>query len=397
MSNRRLLEKAQKLQIQKENPSLWTGLRKPGQPSKIFNRAEAEAEYQSNVQAEQELTRRRTAELEGGTPAGQPPSAPAGQPPSAPTGQPQPSGAPTGQPSGAVGSNVGFSKLPEMRETFAEADARTRREKTLSGAFGEQAQKRAENLEGRKGLFAEMKASSQKSGGDIPMEDMTRFGEQAKKLGIADENFEKTVFRVKSGKFAAPTASAPSAPLTGRALAESNIKTMGVQGAAADYFRRRDTEMQAKQQKVIDKAMSTPFTYRSGEQRSAPASTTPSFSSMFSREVDNDAAPMPVTPTASLKPLVQTDGDIERAAPPPNKNESPYAPKYTKDGKKLLTDAQFVDLGAPFVESSSAFKKSFAEEEAKGFKTPLRSATIATVRGAGAGLKTMIGELRGKR
>lgn len=193
-------------------------------------------------------------------------------------------------------------------------------------------------------------------------------------------------------------AAKPAAPLTGSALAKSNIAKMGQAGATADYFKRKDTEMLAKQSKQIDMATATPPTYRSGEARSASASVTPSFSSMFSREVDNDAAPMPVTPTASFQPLVQTDdGDIERAAPPPNRNESPYAPKYTKDGKKLLTDAQFVDLGAPFVEYSSAFKKSFAEEEAKGFKTPLRSATIATVRGSGAGLKTMIGELRGKR
>lgn len=250
--NRYLRQKADKLRIQKENPSLWTGIRKPGQPSKIFNREEAEAEYQSNIQAARILTERRAAELEGGAPAGQG---------AAPTGQ----GAPT--------SRLDASPTPRLdaqrpsptsaaapkRETFAEADARTRREKTLSGAFGEQAQKRAENLEGREGLFAEMKASSQKAGGDIPMEDMTRFGEQAKKLGIADENFEKTAFRVEGGKFAAPTAPAPSAPLTGSALAKGNIARMGQAGATADYFKRAEAEKAALEKRSPLNTVSSRF------------------------------------------------------------------------------------------------------------------------------------------
>lgn len=322
MSNRRLLEKAQKLQIQKENPSLWTGLRKPGQPSKIFNRAEAEAEYQSNVQAEQELTRRRTAELEGGAPTGQPSGAPTGQPqPSgAPTGQPQPSGAPTGQPSGAVGSNVGFSgvagskvgfsKLPEMRETFAEADARTRREKTLSGAFGEQAQKRAENLEGRKGLFAEMKASSQKSGGDIPMEDMTRFGEQAKKLGIADENFERTAFRVEGGKFPAPTAAAAPAPLTGSARAQKNIAEKGIQGAAADYFKRAEAEKVALEKRSPLNTVSSRFAEKATSPVPASRKT---FAQTFGSEMDR-GEPSPALKAARENTIAaRTKADTMRA------------------------------------------------------------------------------------
>jgi len=192
------------------------------------------------------------------------------------------------------------------------------------------------------------------------MDDMTRFGEQAKKLGIADENFEKTAFRVEGGKFAAPTAPALSAPLTGRALAEKNIATMGQAGATADYFKRKDTEMLAKQSKQIDMATATPPTYRSGEARSASANATPSFSSMFSREVDNDAAPKPATPTASFQPTVRSEGgeDFGTFKPKPRGMEyNEAAVGKVRGATTKVDEAINTELG----KVASKYKGAFAE------------------------------------
>jgi len=313
MSNRRLREKADKLKIQQENPSLWTGLRKPGQPSKIFNRAEAEAEYQSNIEAARILAQKKAAELEGGAPATTGQAEPTGQPASRLDASPTPRlDAQNQSPTGA----------PPRRETFAEADARTRREAELAGKFGEKVQKRAENLEGREGLFAEMKTAAQKAGGDIPMDDMTRFGEQAKKLGIADENFERTAFRVEGGKFAAPTAPAPSTPLTGGALARSNIAKMGQAGAVADYFKRAEAEKAAAQQK-----RNSAFADQSLAAANKMAPEAPmSFASTFGSEIDrNEPSPAAttnakptvptLTPPVSVKPTVSTSTPVVSVKP----------------------------------------------------------------------------------
>jgi len=308
--SRRLQEKAEKLKIQQDNPSLWTGLRKPGQPSKIFNRAEAEAEYQSDIEAARILAQKKAAELEGGAPAPTGQAAPTGQTASRLDASPtprldaQPASRLDASPTPRLDAqNQSPTGAPPRRETFAEADARTRREKTLSGAFGKPAQLRAQNLEGRKGLFAEMKATAEATGGS-----QSDYRERAKALGIDDAGYARGIARAEGTAVPTPAAPAPAAPLTGGALARSNIAKMGQAGAVADYFKRRDSEMLAKQSKQIDRATATPPTYRSGEARSATASVTPSFSSMFSREVDNDAAPMPSTPVASFQPTVRSEG-----------------------------------------------------------------------------------------
>ena len=139
--------------------------------------------------------------------------------------------------------------------------------------------------------------------------DSAQARERASSLGVDDKSFNTAVARIEGVDMTpTPTVAGPAAPLTGRALAEKNIATMGQAGATADYFKRKDTEMLAKQSKQIDMATATPPTYRSGEARSASASVTPSFSSMFSREVDNDMAPMPSIPTASTRPSARSEG-----------------------------------------------------------------------------------------
>lgn len=292
MSNRRLLERAQRLEIEQKFPEL----KRRGIRTEAQRREEVETN-KLDIEAARELARKRAIELEGAT---------TGQAAPATTGQAAPAPGFTGVAgktagfsnatdagfSGVSGSRVGFNRdsptatptgTPPRRETFAEEDARTRREKTLSGAFGE----RAQNLEQRRGLFAEMKA------GGI---DSATARERAKTLGVDDKGFNTAVARIE-GVDMTPSATptpAPAAPLTGRALAESNIATMGQAGAVADYFKRAGAKETAKQSKQID----APVNYRSGESRSASASATPSFSSMFRREVDGGAAPVPATPAA---------------------------------------------------------------------------------------------------
>jgi hypothetical protein len=257
-----------------EQPKPWRGLRKPGQESKIIDRSKLERENAVIQRAQQEMIAQEAAARGITAPAPQQES----------------------MFSGVAGSRAGFNResptatptgTPPRRETFAEEDARTRREKTLSGAFGE----RAQNLEQRRGLFAEMKA------GGI---DSATARERAKTLGVDDKGFNTAVARMEGVDMtpAATPTPTPAAPLAGRALAESNIATMGQAGAVADYFKRAGAKETAKQSKQIDAAMAAPVNYRSGEARSASASATPSFSSMFRREVDGGAAPVPATPAA---------------------------------------------------------------------------------------------------
>jgi hypothetical protein len=286
-----------------EQPKPWRGLRKPGQESKIIDRSKMERELAVTQRAQQEMIAQEAA-ARGIT---------------APAPQQEPMF------SGVSGSRAGFNResptatptgAPPRRETFAEEDARTRREKTMSGAFGERAQAREqaraakdENLAGRKGLFAEMKAfaSNPDAFADKDLS-KTDFQSRAEKLGIDNLSFQRGVIRSQGKEFIEPDATpAPAAPLTGRALAESNIATMGQAGAVADYFKRAGAKETAKQSKQIDAAMAAPVNYRSGEARSASASATPSFSSMFRREVDGGAAPMPATSAASFQPTVQSE------------------------------------------------------------------------------------------
>lgn len=162
----------------------------------------------------------------------------------------------------------------QKRETFAEADVRTRREKTLSGAFGERAQKKEENLQGRKALYRDMQtvgganiSGSMRAQANQLGVPQSRFDQVAGTLPAAPAMIAKPGAPTLAGKYgfakgsataAAPT---PAAPLTGSALAQKNIAEKGIQGAAADYFQRRDNEMLTKQQKQIDTAMGKPVEY----------------------------------------------------------------------------------------------------------------------------------------
>jgi hypothetical protein len=184
------------------------------------------------------------------------------------------------------GSQVGFNResptatptgAPPRRETFAEEDARTRREKTLSGAFGEKAQARAQNLEGRKGLFAEMKAGGL---------DSATARKRAEALGVDDKGFNTAVARIEGVDMTpAPTVAGPAAPLTGRALAESNIRTMGQAGAAADYFKRAEAEKAALAQRSPLNTVGSRFADTANRPVPAPSR---SFAETFGTEVDRD-------------------------------------------------------------------------------------------------------------
>jgi len=230
MSNRRLLERAQRLEIEQKFPELGRGLRKPGQPSKIINREALQASYDREQEAAAAIARERNATQTGQTVV--------------------PITAGQTELSGVAGRSVGFnstaSPSPPRRETFAEEDIRTRREKTLSGVFGEQAQAKAENLEGRKGLFAEMRTAATEGG------NTSGFRDRAKTLGIDDEGYKRGIARAEGTAVPSPAAPAPTTPLTGRALAEKNISTMGVQGAVADYA-ERNPSFAAKFAAEVDK------------------------------------------------------------------------------------------------------------------------------------------------
>jgi hypothetical protein len=196
----------------------------------------------------------------------------------------------------------------QKRETFAEADVRTRREKTLSGAFGERAQKKEENLQGRKALYRDMQ-----SAGGANISDSMRA--QANQLGVPQSRFDQVAGTLPAapamiakpgaptlaGKYAFAKGSAPAAtqaPVQGRALAEKNIAEKGIQGAAADYFQRRDNEMLAKQQKQTDTAFSKPVEYAGAAAAAKSGASTPAASKPAKAAYRNPmTAPAATAPT----------------------------------------------------------------------------------------------------
>jgi hypothetical protein len=125
------------------------------------------------------------------------------------------------------------------------------------------------------------------------------YRDRAKSLGIDDVSFARGLARSQGKEFAEPTAApAPAAPLQGRALAESNIATMGVQGAAADYFKRAGAERDAADRKMITSAPEP--TYRTGQtpttSAAPPAAPTLNFARSFAQELNRSE--MPDTPSA---------------------------------------------------------------------------------------------------
>jgi hypothetical protein len=363
-SLRYLREKAAKEQIYRENPDFARGIRTEAQ-----RREQAETK-KLDIEAARELARKRAIELDGEAPEGQ--VAPGARvtftaPAPAPTGQTAPanssftgvagrnvgfsSNANAGF-SGVSGSRVGFNResptatptgAPPRRETFAEEDARTRREKTLSGAFGEKAQARAQNLEGRKSLFAEMKAGGL---------DSATARKRAEALGVDDKGFNTAVARIEGVDMTNSTQSGRTVtgaeldgvddlfakPQGGRALAEKNIATMGVQGAAADYFKRAEAEKTALAQRSPLNTVSSRFADTANRPAPAPAR---SFAETFGTEVDRDE-PSPAMQQARANTVAArrkadtmraglTGGErpsplISRASPQPAAVETPAAP-----------------------------------------------------------------------
>jgi hypothetical protein len=300
MSNRRLREKAEKAQILRENPEIARGISSADVQSRIPNADERKAESMLTLARDAKLARERNATQTGqaAAPTGQA-AAPTGQA-AAPTGQ---AAAPTGQAaaptggsvfsgvagrnagfsgtptSGVANSNVGFgggggSRLtPSSGGSFAETDARKRQEATASGAFGS----RAQNLAGRQGLFAEMKVDSAQA------------RERASALGVSDKGFNTAVARMEGVDMTSEPKPA-AAPLTGRALAERNIATMGADGAAADYFKRAGAEKAALAQKQKS-AFANKDIVREKKPSTAPNGLRMSFAGMFGEATDKGEPP----------------------------------------------------------------------------------------------------------
>lgn len=147
---------------------------------------------------------------------------------------------------GLDAKNQGPIRYATKDGRMAEQRAATQRS-TLNGAFGQGAQKKAQNLEGRKALYRQMQTV-----GGANISDSMR--SQANQLGVPQSRFQAVAGALPAApemiarpgapamepKMGSITGSAtqPQAPLQGRALAEKNIAEKGIQGAAADYFQR---------------------------------------------------------------------------------------------------------------------------------------------------------------
>lgn len=222
----------------------------PGEPSKIVNPKQIEATRQKEEDAQKSLLREQNRVL-GGT-------------------EPSSTGSVFGGVSGRqIGLKPGPASIPAnpSGETFAQTEARDRREKNLSGAFGT----RAQNLEQRKGLFAEMKAGT-------VTQDAAR--ERATSLGVTPDNFDSASARAVGVDTGPPASAAAPAPLTGRALAEKNLATMGTLGAIADYRKRdaaekqkRDAAEKAAMQNRKDNAFKNNFVETANRPAEAPNKT----------------------------------------------------------------------------------------------------------------------------
>ena len=369
---RRLAAEAEVAKLERANPSRKGGITSADVESRIPSADSRMREQKLTLERDAAIARERNAMRQGGG----------------------------GAPQGGGGAPQG--------ESFAETDARKRRESATSGAFGS----KAKNIAQRQGLFAEMKEAVESEDGEYG-----NFRERASELGIDEAGYKRGATRAAGG---APPSSAQEVapPLTGRTLTQKNIREMGAIGAAQDFFKRDDAEKAAlqvrKNSNFAQKALKT-----SGEATPSPLS----FASMFGEAADKGGSnePSPAMQAARANTIAaRTKADTMRSeyeagkvrdskspkssrpqptvAPPDAKPRVPYSnTKYNDEGQKVLTDAEFVDLGAPLKEYGKAFKSSYAEEEAKKMKTPLRSFGIAALRASKAGRKTLIGELTGKR
>jgi len=372
---RRLAAEAEVAKLERANPSRKGGITSADVESRIPSADSRIREQKLTLERDAAIARERNAMRQGGAPQG---------------GAPQ-GGAPQG-------------------ESFAETDARKRRESATSGAFGS----KAKNIAQRQGLFAEMKEAVESEDGEYG-----NFRERASELGIDEAGYKRGATRAAGG---APPSSAPDVapPLTGRALTQKNISEMGAIGAAQDYFKRADAEKAAE---VERRSLGNKDIVRDETPSPVPIAPRASFASMFGEAADKGGSnePSPAMQAARANTIAaRTKADTMRSeyeagkvrdskspkssrpqptvAPPDAKPRVPYSnTEYSDEGQKVLTDAEFVDLGAPLKEYGKAFKSSFAEEEAKKMKTPLRSFGLAALRASKAGRKTLIGEITGKR
>jgi hypothetical protein len=157
-----------------------------------------------------------------------------------------------------------------VRESFAQEDARKSREASLAGTFGPVAKARAEkseNLEARQSLFAEMRKAKDPGS---PM-----FRRSAESIGLTKEEFDRGLWKAVGGDTprneAPATAVANTAPRYGADVARKNIAEQGIQGAAADYFARKDADVRAGKNVAMNKAFAKPVSYQGGQK---PMSTT---------------------------------------------------------------------------------------------------------------------------
>jgi hypothetical protein len=289
----------------------------PGEPSKIINRAELEEQQRVEQARDYEILRKKNIE-EGGEDPG-------------PMQQPSTSGIANRR----VGFNRESATAPSgaPRESFAETDARKRSESAASGAFGARAQAKAENLQGRQSLFAEMRkpVTEEVFNGD-PGAQEQGYRDRAKSLGIDDVSFARGLARSQDKEFAEPTAASESAaPLQGRALAEKNIAAMGVQGAAADYFKRAGAEKAARPAAVAATPAAAPTTFASSfaaerdTDEPSPAMRQAKANAVSSRwnantmraEYERSRTPEPAAPAPAASPTPPTPTPTSESAPAP--------------------------------------------------------------------------------
>jgi hypothetical protein len=138
-------------------------------------------------------------------------------------------------------SGLGGTPLGQPRQTASRLGERTPdrtwQDSARDGAFGTGAKAKIGNLDQRQSLFREMQ-------GAAPGKDISGFKGRADTLGVSEGGWQSALGRLRGDMAGKPAGAAPgaqpspTAPMTGKARAESNIATMGLQGAIADNQQR---------------------------------------------------------------------------------------------------------------------------------------------------------------
>lgn len=325
-------------------------------------------------------------------------------------------------------------------------------------------------LNSRINLFKEM----EKAGADGITEEMRK---KARSLGVADESFNTAVGKIRTNAAAtaptpqepgsrnppqppnqeaptAPPAPRPEAPRVGKIngrpagevlgemrsnpqyetaprygaeIGKANIKSMGIDGAIADYYKRsgqdNQNEVGAKWKTAAGGNSGSPVTAAGESAAKVPASPanspTPSPALADTGKVDmpdigkiagNLGSGIRNVADKAVGKVKAGIGAISSAVavlPKPTTNAAPPSPVaswktppsynptvVTINGKKQtvkpgIKNSDFVNLEAPF----KAMGKTYRKEQNRGYKTPLRSAAIAGV----AGVKTLGREILGRQ